>query len=329
MTNRREELLRASQEAKRLVKQYDDETRSSFDILKPFEDLGIPVLFRPLVKMLGATVHVDNEASGVIVTTNRDLYVQRFTLAHELGHYLLGHKTRIDTEVEWSPRHGKGGTRPVEEDAAEAFASELLAPPIRIVRIAKRKQWQASDLKQSPTIYQLSLRLGISYQAACWALQGAKVLDGPTASALAKKTGAVKAAKTAIAPTHLEDPWANAWLVTEGDHDINLEAGPNDVFAVHIKERASAGYLWKLDGPSDCKIIDEMPPVLESPVGGPTMRRILVNFSSTGNHPLKWSERRPWNQHTRANLNVGIDNWGKEQAGLARRMRAALVGVPT
>ena len=46
----------------------------------------ITVLFRPLEGLLGAYVPTPNSA-GMLVTTQRDHHVQRFTAAHELGHH--------------------------------------------------------------------------------------------------------------------------------------------------------------------------------------------------------------------------------------------------
>ena len=317
--NPRDELLRAGLEANRVARAYDDPTRTSLDILQVLDDLDVPVLFRSLDSLLGATLRVDNDVAGVIVTTNRSRQVQRFTLAHELGHYILGHRTTLDTEVEWAPR--RGGARSPEDDAAEAFASELLAPSWRVVRLAKQHGWEAPQLKQSTTIYQLSLRLGISYIATCWALRAARVLTVREALALATQKGAVKQAKASIVKDGPEDPWADAWLLEEADDGMYLEAGPGDVFAVKFREHAAAGYLWQLDGPETCRILSDQPPLLSDATGGPSWRRLLVNFNSAGYHRMAWSEKRPWNNETRRALHFGVDNWGKEEAGLPRRAR--------
>ena len=56
----------------------------------------IPVMFRPLKNLLGA--YIDDPGQGVMVTTQRQLPVQRFTAAHELGHAALGHEASLDEE---------------------------------------------------------------------------------------------------------------------------------------------------------------------------------------------------------------------------------------
>ena len=64
--------------------------RASFDIIGAVAARNIPLLFRPLDKLWGAFITVNDEERGIIVTTKLGLPVQRFTLAHELGHLLLG-----------------------------------------------------------------------------------------------------------------------------------------------------------------------------------------------------------------------------------------------
>src|SRR6266571_5624987 len=98
MTSRREELLRATREAARVLDNFPVGDRSSFDIVGAVTALDIPLIFRPLKKLWGATISVGNE-KGVLITTVLDLHVQRFTLAHELGHVLLGHQLSLDESI--------------------------------------------------------------------------------------------------------------------------------------------------------------------------------------------------------------------------------------
>src|SRR5438132_11805638 len=95
-SRRRDELLRATAEAARLLHQFPTERRSSFDIVGACSELGVPLLFRPLKKLWGACISVEDGLFGVLVTTELELAVQRFTLAHELGHVLLRHGTSLD-----------------------------------------------------------------------------------------------------------------------------------------------------------------------------------------------------------------------------------------
>ena len=54
------------------------------DVFSAIEQLGIPLVFKPLKTALGLCL--PKPLSGIMVTTERSLHIQRFTAAHELGH---------------------------------------------------------------------------------------------------------------------------------------------------------------------------------------------------------------------------------------------------
>lgn len=317
MTNLRDEVLRATAEASGILEQYPATSRTSFDVQAVLIDRDIPMLYRPLKRVLGATITID-DATGIIVTTQQPFTVQRFTLAHELGHILLGHKMRFDEAVgQWMAR--RGGPRSAEEVAADTFASELLAPQSRLLGLAARHQWTMSDVRKPQIIYQLSLRLGISFQATCWALAGNKVIPREEAKRLSSNT-VVKGLKTSLAGSMLTDPWADVWRITQQDVGAEIEAGPNDIFAVAIQDLAASGYRWSLESPSqDYQVIDQQILLDETP-GSPTPRTLYVKLSSQGTRKIELTHKRPWNQETASRFDIIIDNWGKEN-GLPRRTR--------
>ena len=172
---KRAEILRAVSEAATVFADSPSGARTSFDIIGAVAARNIPLLFRPLDKLWGAFITVNDEERGIIVTTKLGLPVQRFTLAHELGHLLLGHQTSLDKTIGFAGRNAPA-SRPPQEAAADTFASELLAPKRLLLASAKRQGWTRDKLHEPGNIYQLSLRLGISYQAACWALVTSDVL---------------------------------------------------------------------------------------------------------------------------------------------------------
>lgn len=66
---------------------------------------------------------------------------QRFTVAHELGHYALGHGTRArDTAMQFS-----SGTSDPAERAANQFAAELLMPADAVHSIVSSGQFRTVD----------------------------------------------------------------------------------------------------------------------------------------------------------------------------------------
>ena len=317
--NRRSEILRATSEAARVLASLPTGNRTSFDIIGAVTERNIPLLFRPLDNLWGTVVDI-GKLSGIMVTTKLDLYVQRFTLAHELGHILLGHQLSLDRTVEVAGRN-TSGPRPIEEMAADTFASELLGPRELVLKSAQRHGWTKQRLHQPDDIYQLSLRLGISYQAACWALVTADILTPPQARKL--QTERVKDRKHALAPGGLAtNPWANVWALTSADTGTFLEAGPDDLFAVHVQDHASAGYLWQLvETGANAEIVDERPTSPNHAYGEHSSRVVYVRFGAPGTHRLAFEHVRPWSGASHGHIEIDIDGYGKEQSGFARRAR--------
>ena len=89
MKSRRDAILQGSKAAARihqgLEMRRQVETRaSSIDVFGTIVRQKIPLVFKPLDGLLGA--YLPRPIPGIIVTTRRQLSVQRFTGAHELGH---------------------------------------------------------------------------------------------------------------------------------------------------------------------------------------------------------------------------------------------------
>lgn len=322
---RRDEMLRAVSEAATVLAQSPNGARTSVDIIGTVTKRNIPLLFRPLDKLWGAFITVNGEARGIIVTSTLGLPVQRFTLAHELGHLLLGHQSSFDETIGFAGRNAPT-SRPTQEAAADTFASELLAPKPLLLASAKRHGWNKDQLHRPDTIYQLALRLGISFQAACWALVTAKVLTRREASRL--QATPVKDLKRALAPAaSITNSWADVWALTEADSGTFLEAGPDDLFAVQIRDHASAGYVWRLvDANEDVEIVGERPPDLDHAYGAPTTRVLYVRFKARRVHHLVFEHARPWSRATLARIDIDIDGHGKERDGWARRARLDALG---
>src|SRR5258708_31543446 len=66
------------------------------DVFAAIQTLDLPLLLRPLQGLLGA--YLRDPAPGVLVTTQRPMSIQRFTAAHELGHFSLWHDPSLDDE---------------------------------------------------------------------------------------------------------------------------------------------------------------------------------------------------------------------------------------
>lgn len=323
MSNRQDEIRRAIVEASHVLHDNPLGVRTGFDIIQAVRSLDIPVIFTKLDGLLGAAVTVGT-MRGIMITTERPLHIQRFTLAHELGHILLGHQDSFDKDIGFAGRFS-GTDRRTQEAAADTFASELLGAKSVMLPLARSRGWTRERLYRTPeVIYQLSIRLGISFVATCWSLVATGALEAATCRGLVKTE--VKALKQKLDPEGLlTDSWADMWTLTSFDSGSLLEAGLNDVFAISVSDQASAGYFWQLvDQPAACEVVSSTTQMSDTHLyGDPSIRTIFVRFHESGYHRLMFEHRRPWSNATLETIDIQIDNYGKETAGEPRRHRAA------
>ena len=324
--NKRDEMLRGVREAAKVQAKppANGAERTSFDVVGAALDRGIPLLFQPLDKLWGAFVKSGAE-KGIVVSSKLSLSAQRLTLAHELGHLLLGHESSFDHTVGFAGRNAAHG-RNAMEAGADAFAAELLAPRTLLRQAAERHGWGNATLQKPETIYQLALRLGIGYEAACWALVSAEVL--PRAQAERLQDIDVKEMKRPLAPLDHGRAWADVWAIGQADSGSALEAGPYDLFAVCVADHASAGFVWNLvDAEGDARIVGQSDPDLAQEYGDRSRRTIYVEFDSPALHRLVFEHTRPWSRTTLERIEVRIDDYGQERQGWSRREKRQALRV--
>lgn len=117
----------------------------------------IPIRLSALCRRLGIEIchskarHIDGtllthgDRKIILVSTALPYERRRFTVAHELGHYVLGHRKvafSLDSPESWVVR---------EEQAANAFAAELLMPKTALQAIHYKH-----DTKQLAQIFGVS-----------------------------------------------------------------------------------------------------------------------------------------------------------------------------
>ncbi len=214
---------------------------------------GIQVMAQPMDKLLGAFLR--EERVGILLNTMRPTGMFHMTCAHELGHFYLGHLTTTDEHLDYP-----SSAEDIELEA-DQFAYSLMAPQWLIVQVLRAQGWGWTSLKEPSVLYQLSLRLGLSYTGTVWSLVRLNKLDNETARSLTK----VKPAdiKSALIPQGTQlDPNRDVWQLGPRDKDLILEPRPNDHIVMELPSHAAAGYLWSVD---------------EAVAVGYTMRPITIN----------------------------------------------------
>lgn len=290
----------------------------------------IPLLLRPLGGLLGA--YIPDPIPGVLVTTRRPLSIQRFTAAHELGHYRMKHRPSFDDEtilrrmaMTTVPQASDPGFQEVE---ADAFAVAFLMPKWLIAWHCQRQGWLARDLARPPVAYQLSLRLGISYEAMSWTLQRLNLISSPMGNAL--RAVEPRQMKVELFEDHRPTDYrGDVWLLTEHDADTRIDGSRNDHFILRLNERSNGGYLWNIDQLRDSGfaiISDNRENPDPSGVGGPVVRHVTAGTDAAARGQVSLKELRPWQPtSTISRMTFNYDFTGPETEGLSRAERRQLL----
>jgi Zn-dependent peptidase ImmA (M78 family) len=327
MNQKRISNLEAKANAMQIYNKYSPEERCSFDIIRTVTDLGYTIIFRPTDDLLGATIEVEDEYRGILITSQRSLPIQRFTLAHELGHLILNHKMWFDPLISNEDLSSHNFSAYPEEEAANTFASELLAPRKLIFSIAKSQGWRLKDFSNPFVIYQLSLRLGLSFKATCWALERCSVISYEEAYKLATKTKVKEMKEYLTMGIEISDPWSDVWNITKNDGKRKLECGPNDLFAISVQDNSSSGYLWIVEDQEGefeimYKLYEEFTPLY----GKNLSRTMFIKTRHEGKHTLRLKHMRPWNMETIDTFCISYTNYGKEPDGYPRFVKEMRIG---
>ncbi len=158
----------------------------AYELLGKLNVSSSPVPVEELARELGIRVHYepfDGDLSGVLlrdqdrtiigINSRHATVRQRFTVAHELGHFLLhtGNKVHVDREFRVNFRdttHNTGSAS--EEMEANRFAAALLMPESLMREAFRRKTTNGFDPlgdhdESDEVIQKLAREFKVSYQA--------------------------------------------------------------------------------------------------------------------------------------------------------------------
>jgi Zn-dependent peptidase ImmA (M78 family)/predicted secreted protein len=332
MKHRRDAILEGARAAAKLHRQFDsrrivEAQGSNVDVFGAIVKEKIPLMFRPLEGLLGA--FLPGPAPGIIVTTQRPLSVQRFTGAHELGHAAMGHQISLDDESMLTRSESPTWDYDPLEAAANSFATAFLLPKWLLISQTARHQWTRRDLSRPVVVYQVSLRVGASYQATCLALLRHGLIDDGTFGAL--RNVEVKSLKRELLDGYqLENWYPDVWVLTESDEGSTIEGDARDAFVVRLKENSGAGYLWNVDDLKHAGFLlfrdDRLIPSAEDDVGGEVERVLGARPGESRVGRIDLQQTRPWQAvEPLSRLSFTFDLRGKEtgRPRAERRLAAA------
>lgn len=335
MTDKRHAILRGKKEAARLHREFGMRERiekdgGRIDVFGTIVKCGVPLIFKPLDGLLG--VFIDAPMPGVMVTTKRGLSVQRFTGAHELGHCRLGHSPSLDDEsILHRSTFDNEAANKQQELEADAFATEFMLPPWLFAAHFARQSWESRMMADPMVVYQLSLRVGASYEATCRSLmrKGVEVINRRGLDALLRaEPREIK--KTILSGYEPPDFFRDVWLLTAKDENSVIEGGRSDLFVLKLTEHSGAGYVWTFDELNEAGfavVRDEREIANGEAVGGHVTRSITTRSEGQQTGRMVLGERRPWmpDGDPLEAFCVHYDLTGPEDEGLSHAERRLLL----
>jgi hypothetical protein len=255
--------LQAAESAGRLLDELGVPATRQVDVFSICEQLGLWLAFMPLDNLLGA--FVPEGVGGVMITERRPITVQRYTAAHELGHWRLdhGHDLALDGE-----EHVFGATPSERERLAQVFAASLLMPPALILSLLDRIGLGGQRPVEPADAYFIAREAGVSYEASVRQLGNLGEITRANVAALLQVRPLV--VKTQLAGGRRPgDGYADVWPVDEAWCDQHITIRTGDEVVLSLPENRSTGYRWLFGDETINAGISPEPPPLAELSGGP------------------------------------------------------------
>jgi Zn-dependent peptidase ImmA (M78 family) len=237
-------LMAAARRASEVLEEFEAKKRieagyTRIDAERLASALNVVVMYRKLERLLGGFL-LEDGTPGIIVNWDRPRGLVHMTCAHELGHFALGHESTSDTTVDISRNAA------LVERTANQFAYTLLAPSWLVAQTMRRQRWGRHDLRNPSIVYQMSLRLGMSYKAMVWSLNRLGHLTASEAFDIVD-VQPITLKRDILRDTALGNSRSDVWMLTDADRDRVLEPGLGDQMIFDLPNHSGSGHLWSVD----------------------------------------------------------------------------------
>lgn len=208
------------------------------DPFEAIEDAGLLLRFKPLKDLLGAVLPGD--PGGVLINSARPASLQRYTAAHELGHWYMDQDVlSLDTdEAVFGHDHNEG-----RELDAQVFAAHFLMPLELLHPVARRYGIRRGKTAEAEQVYQAARDMHVSYEATVRQLMSARLIAPSNGRQLLKTQPA--AIKQRLADgLRLPNARGDVWIVEHPDDQAEIEAFVGDAILLRLTEYPATGYRW-------------------------------------------------------------------------------------
>lgn len=285
MTPRQARLTAARARADEVRRDLHIDDRHPIDVFKAIRRSGIWLVFHAMDNVLGVTLR--QGAGGILINPERPLGMQRFTAAHELGHWYLHDDAALDDEDDVS-----GADDGLRESEAHAFASAFLMPRrlvnqrLRAVRHRTPRTCRRADRVSGFPRPRRQLHRAARRAPA------PKRHHESTAGASGPDTSRSPEAASRQTPAGRSHVW-----ITAGPGDVELDVTVGDTVVLTLPENPTTGYRWSADPSADHRLslrTDSLELSEQDRLGTPGIRKFVLGAGSEGRQILRLVLRRPW-----------------------------------
>jgi len=226
---------RALQAADQLLSEFGVDQESPIDVFEIIDRLGLWLTFNPFESLLGAVVPKGD--GGIMLTTQRRPAVQRYTAAHEIGHWILDiDQPAFDAEDSiFHPSIDR-------ERLAQLFAGQLLMPPPLVFTSCARYGISDADDATGEAVYLVARDMGASYEAAARQLANLRIIDHARLDYLLSLTPA--RIKTELCHGHHPADAVDVWPLDDSFAGRYVEITEGDELFIALPENRTTGYRW-------------------------------------------------------------------------------------
>jgi Zn-dependent peptidase ImmA (M78 family) len=238
----------------------DVRRRTNRDILQPLcvfdvaSELGVEVRFASLPSLEG--MYSAGASPTIIIGAERPAGRRAYTCAHELGHHVFGHGTRVDLLQD-----AEGTREFIEEELlAQAFAGFLLMPKLAVMQAFTRRGLQPQNAGHHE-FFRIAQLFGVGYSTLVHHLRAIGIIVSAKAEGLLRVTPSqirreMLPGVRVDALLTVDTAWTGRAVDTEVGEilltapHVNVE-GENLSQIVHPSER-----LFQATKPGRCRLVD-------------------------------------------------------------------------
>lgn len=206
------------------------------DPFSAIDQLGLNLVIADLDNLLGAVLPHGN--GGVLITSQRPIGVQRYTAAHEIGHWILhSDELRLDGQEQVF-----GQPSSQRERQAQLFAAYFLMPPPLMQAAVSRHGLRPGDIRPEQ-VYLVSRDVDVSYEAATRRLAAMKLIGSAEVASLLK-VGRLNALRRAFDGHRPVDGHADLWRTDATVEHAPLPVREGDDVLIVLPENRTTGWQW-------------------------------------------------------------------------------------